>query len=132
MKNILFITHYSNLYGANKSLINLIDGLTKYDIDPYVVIPGEGKIEKSLTERRIKYKILPVPGWISGKPASNYRKRRTIQKLIEASRDYKKIIKDWFIDIIYTNSSVSPIGRLVAFQTGKPHIWHIREFLDLQ
>jgi len=32
-----FITHYSALYGANRSLLNLIDGLRRYDVVPHVV-----------------------------------------------------------------------------------------------
>jgi hypothetical protein len=37
---IVFFTHYSELYGANKSLINLIEGLISlYTIQPLVVIP---------------------------------------------------------------------------------------------
>lgn len=34
----------------------------------------------------------------------------------------------WKADIIYTNSSVTPVGALVAFLLRKPHIWHVREF----
>jgi len=41
------------------------------------------------------------------------------------------LIDDWDIDLIYTNSSVIGLGRLAAIIKGLPHIWHIREFGDL-
>jgi len=34
---VVFITHYPALYGANRSLLNLIDGLTKYKVEPFVI-----------------------------------------------------------------------------------------------
>jgi glycosyltransferase involved in cell wall biosynthesis len=39
-----------------------------------------------------------------------------------------KRIKEFNIDIIHTNSSVSNIGGLISKLTGIPHVWHIREF----
>ena len=129
--NILFISHYSNLYGANRSLIDLIDGLREYNVNPFVVIPNEGKITNLLQARNVPYEIVSVPSWVSGAPISNFRKRRTLIKLVKAVPYYRKIIKEYSIDIVYTNSSVTPIGRLVALLTGKPHIWHIREMLEL-
>lgn len=112
-------------------MLDLIDGLGDYQITPFVVIPSEGEIKQAFVERGISYKILPVPYWVSFRPTSFYRIRRLISKLCDASKPYKKLIKDLSIDLIYTNSSVSPIGRVVSFLTGKPHVWHLREFLDL-
>lgn len=131
--NILIITHYSNLYGANRSLLDLIDGLKFFDVKSFVIIPEEGIIEESLRTRGVPYKILPVPNWTAPnqKPVSNYRKKRTAKFLLEVSGEYRKLIKNWSIDIIYSNSSVSPIGRIVSHLTHIPHIWHIRELLDL-
>ena len=34
-------------------------------------------------------------------------------------------------DFIYTNTSVIPMGAVVAFLLNKRHVWHIREFVDL-
>lgn len=130
---LLFITHYSNLYGANRSLLDLIDGLKLFDVESFVIIPDNGPIEDSLRSRGVIYKILPVPNWTASnlKPVSNYRKKRTIRLLLEASSEYRKLIKQWSIDTVYSNSSISPVGRTVSYLTHKPHVWHIRELLDL-
>ena len=42
-----------------------------------------------------------------------------------------KIVKDKGIDIIHSNTSVIDIGGLISQYSGVPHIWHLREFGDL-
>jgi len=42
-----------------------------------------------------------------------------------------KILRKINPDIIYTNTSVINIGALIAKKLKKPHIWHIREFGEL-
>ncbi len=39
---VLFITHYAELYGANLSLLNLIEGLDRYGIQSHVISPEQG------------------------------------------------------------------------------------------
>jgi len=58
--------------------------------------------------------------------------RLILNLIILPSLLYK--VKKWKPDVIYTNSSVTPIGILIAIFLRKPHIWHIREFgwLDYQ
>ena len=42
---IVFFTHYTELYGANKSLINLIEGLISiYNVEVLLIAPTSGKI----------------------------------------------------------------------------------------
>lgn len=43
----------------------------------------------------------------------------------------RELIREWKIDLVYTNTSVSPVGRLAAALEGIPHIWHLRELGDL-
>jgi len=37
-------------------------------------------------------------------------------------------LKAWNVDILYSNSSVIPVGAILALRMGKPHVWHLREF----
>ena len=52
--NVVFITHYSALYGANRSLLNLIDGLKEYNVESFVLCPSEGKISCKVQVARCK------------------------------------------------------------------------------
>ena len=58
-------------------------------------------------------------------------KYHVIQDTYTSVKAIRKLAADWKIDIIYTNSSVTPVGRFAALYEHIPHIWHIREFGDL-
>ncbi len=142
---VAFITHYTTLYGANCSLLNLIDGLRKYEVDPYVISPSKGDIVDALQTRNVPVAILPIEYWVAKKPNSSHNllknlrsyirsKREAIDRLHLNVRSLKPLIdklQEWKIDIVHTNSSVIPIGILGAKWLRIPHVWHIREFGDL-
>jgi len=131
---VVFITHYSSLYGANRSLLNLIDGLREYGVKSFVLCPSKGEMTTALKKRDVPFVILPFKGWMSSSILSRIKApaRLILNLIILPSLLYK--VKKWKPDVIYTNSSVTPIGILIAFFLRKPHIWHIREFgwLDYQ
>lgn len=141
---VAFITHCTNLGGANRSLLNLIDGLKSYKIDSYVIAPAEGDITDELQFRKVQFAILPVTYWVSDLNIKGSILKQSFQIIRKSYSPTKSLfssvskvsafanqLKDWNIDVVYTNSSVTPIGALVAQQIHRPHIWHLREFLDL-
>lgn len=56
---VAFLTHCTELYGANLSLLNLIDGLSGYGIRSHVVAPEDGDLLAELTRRGIPAARLP-------------------------------------------------------------------------
>ena len=61
---ILFITHYDNMYGANKALLNLIEGLVNYGgFEPMLVIPGKCDMTSRMDELDVPYIICGVTQW---------------------------------------------------------------------
>lgn len=129
--NILFVTHHDNFQGSSRSLMSLLEGLQDFGVNPFVVNPRESIFTDALRGKGIKYAILPVQWWISRKAFSCKKKiehTRLVQRSVPILR---KLIKEWGIDLVYTNSSVTPIGLLAARRERIPHIWHIREFGDL-
>ena len=142
--NVAFITHYTTLYGANRSLLDLIDGLIPLGVQPFVILPYEGDMMLALHDRGITSLIVPHQWWSSYLPPTEgvcgrikryvRWKRAVFQRLLWnflALPQITKQLKDRNIDIIYTNSSVIPIGAFAAWLIGKPHVWHLREFGDL-
>ncbi len=128
---VLFITHNDGLLGSSRSLLDLLVGLGKYQINPIVVIPKEGLLEKKLIDLGIPIRIISLPWWVSTQThhlkstVSNIREMKTsIHQLVS-------LIKLQSVDLVYTNSSVTPVGRIAALLAGVPHIWHIREFGNL-
>ncbi|MDE6713041.1 MAG: glycosyltransferase family 4 protein [Lachnospiraceae bacterium] len=134
---ILFITHYDNMYGANKALFHLALLLkTKYGEEPVMVVPAEGGMTERLMEAGIQVIIHPITQWqaVYSTPLRFLvkkirRKKRLIQ---EVDSLFQKLCdEDHFgqkPDVIYSNSSVIGTGAMLAEKLRCRHIWHIREF----
>jgi len=135
---VAFFTHYTSLYGANRSMLDLIYGLIPLGVEPLVVVPEEGDIVKVLQEKNIPVLVVPMVWWFE----REYNQRRNIfHVLLRRWYSFRRLIKNlrhlphtadqlkkWGIDLVYSNSSVLPFGAMVARYINKPHVWHLREF----
>lgn len=129
--NILFLTHYDGLLGSSRSLINLLDGLNQFAVKPFAVISKDGTINQELESRHVIYSVIHLSWWVA---TQKWNKQKRISFSNEIKQNLPKIsgiVKDKQIDLLYSNSSVFPIGRIAAKLNEIPHIWHIREFGDL-
>lgn len=128
--NILFVTHYSDMYGANKSLLHLITDLQeRYNIKPIVLMPEEGLFSKELEKRNIQFLIAKFYNWMVV-PNKGIKIKGLIKHILNKKFiiQNKRIIKNLNIDIIHSNSSVCNIGIYLSESLKISHIWHIREF----
>jgi len=126
---IAFFTHYTELYGANLSLVNLIEGLAGYGIRSHVVCPDEGDLLPTLARRGVPTAVIPFEWWVSSKPSL----WGTVTRLVRNVRTLSIItarLREWGTDLVYTNSSVMAIGAMAAARLRLPHVWHLREFGD--
>lgn len=141
VRKILFITHYSALYGANKSLLNLLEGLEKYNINTMLVVPEFGEICEVLEKKNIPYIIQNFNWWCGVLPKLP---KNRFKRIIAIGRNwrlyhnhkknnlkYLKFLKEktanFDPDFIYSNSSVFNFGLLYGKQYNIPHIWYLRE-----
>lgn len=128
---IIFFTHYTLLYGANKSLINLIESFyTKGFKNVLVVTPVKGDLNKILDDKGIPNCIIPF----KNETYFNGQKTSYIKRVM-------KFLYNWFIvinyrkklnvtphTIIHSNTSATLIGAYFSWLLKIPHIWHVREF----
>ena len=129
---ILFITHYSGMYGANQSLCTLILELrNNYNVRPVVLLRNEGPVCNFLRQNSINYHVIHFYWWVNSdqgffQKALNLRKQfrnHFIEKKVE------KIIHNENIDLLYSNSITVNLGAVLHNKLKIPHIWHIRENL---
>jgi glycosyltransferase involved in cell wall biosynthesis len=99
---ISFFTHYTELYGANRSLLDLIDGLAAHGVCAHVICPHPGDLVAELARRRIPFAVLPFEWWVSP--------RRTPRGRAERAEKNAR--------------NLAPIVE----QLVRPHVWHVREF----
>jgi glycosyltransferase involved in cell wall biosynthesis len=138
---VLYLLHTSSLYeGSSKSILNTIIEVKKSGIIPLVFLP-KGK-DQTLCEEferlGIKYKFIPLK-WPTYPPTNSIiNKLGYLPKLINLI--VKKfisvlIIVYWIkiegIDIIHTNTGILSEGFWSSKFARVPHVWHLREFQDL-
>jgi glycosyltransferase involved in cell wall biosynthesis len=127
---VAFFAHTSRLYGASRSLLDLLDGLSEQDLEPRVVCAVEGDLSAALRQRGIPTAVLPLRPWLATRPTRRWRRAalaRLAQNLVGLPALLRQL-RAWRIDLLYTNSSLLPSGALAAALLDKPHVWHLREF----
>lgn len=138
MKILYILNSTLPLGGATKSFLILLDGIIKKGFNPIVVVPDQNGIYEQLREKGIhticiSFREATYP-WtrnihdyllffprIVGRIWLNWR----------AVAGLHKSLKDKGIDIIHSNVSVIDIGYRLSRRLHVPHIYHIREFGDL-
>jgi len=129
---LLFLSHSSELYGAERSLLDLIENLDKDLFNPIAVVPKRGPFQSELGKYGTKVYVVRSPAWL-------YRRRIPLSFLgrmadiliflLPSMIRLMRIINSEEVDIVYSNTIVKFAGALAAFALRKPHVWHIREIL---
>src|SRR5580704_9816194 len=81
---VAFITHYTELYGANLSLLNLIEGLAGYGVRAHVICPDRGDLVGALDRRGVPAAVLPFEWWVAPRGTRSgaaQRFRRNVRNL---------------------------------------------------
>lgn len=123
--HVAFLTHYTELYGANRSLLDLIAGLARYGVVPHVICPEGGELLGELEARNVSTAVIPFEWWVS--PHRSGGTKRLFQN-VRRLRPLTTRLANWGVDMVYSNSSVFAIGALAALDLSLPHVWHAREF----
>ena len=138
MKVVYFIAGGSK-NGSNIAMLNfLLPLIEKGILEPTVIMNKRGDLCEILDENNIKYHIVKYLYAVYPKINSEKDFLQFGLKIIYiisinlwASFLLKKIIKRIKPDIIHTNVSLLQIGYQVANALSIPHVWHIREYMDL-
>jgi glycosyltransferase involved in cell wall biosynthesis len=121
------MTHYAELYGANLSMLNLIEGLGRYGIRSHVIAPEQGNLLPELARRGIPAAVVPFDWWVS----THRTMTGPIARLVRNVRrlgSFAARAGEWGCNLVYSNSSVFAIGAMLAAKLRLPHVWHFREF----
>lgn len=138
-QSILLITHYSSLYGANMSLVNVASELHKNGIDVHVICPEMGDLCELLADKGISCKVIPFETDLlsleGGRFKSILRKYKYYLKHYLSKRKAERRISDYIkenhISLVHTNSIATKVGAIAAYRNDVPHVWHIRECLEV-
>ena len=122
---VTFVTHYAELYGANLSLLALIDGLRPLGVEARVFGPDRGDLIDALTARGVPAAVLPFEWWVSTERSPEDAAGRAYRNLRHL-RAITRQLAEWGTDLVYSNASVFNIGAMMECE----NIAIVRGILD--
>lgn len=143
---ITWITHYTKLYGANRSMLDLILELRATGaVEPSVIAPDEGPLTEALEAAGIPWAVVPMRPWMSERPYMGgphhrfmqfWRHRRAARARAATNRGLMPVLharlRAWNTDIVHLNSAAVPLGRAFNRSVGIPVVRHVRELPERQ
>lgn len=122
---VLLISHSAALYGAQRSLYDLAQGLREQRVEVVATVPEKGPLMDLLQKGRFEVRLLPCRNWVNSRGTYHWARKYLIAQR-QARRASCWIAEERF-DVIHTNSLVTPVGAMAAKRLRLPHIWHVRE-----
>jgi glycosyltransferase involved in cell wall biosynthesis len=118
LKRVLFFSHSPDLYGAERSLLLLLQGIDRDRYDPLLVTPGRGPIEIEAAGIGIPVRRLSREGIRAHRP------------LLGRAAYFPKIrglLKEERPDLVYVNTAAHAAPLFAARSLSLPVILHVRE-----
>ncbi len=127
------VMHSASLGGAERSHIEVVENLIGAGCMVHTILPEPdlGLVELLREVGSSTSLVTNYPWWVVPKnhPAQSEAEHNWQGKLI--SQDVIEAIRAVDPDVVLTQTIVAPQGALSALVLGKPHVWWIREFADL-
>ena len=129
MNNIVFLHSSSELYGSDRSLLNLVKNLDKDKFNITVILPEDGPLVDKINRFDNVEVIINELVVLRRKNLSLSGMSQYFIMLIKSIKFINNLIKEKNIDIVYTNTSVIFAGGISAKLCKVKSIWHIREII---
>jgi glycosyltransferase involved in cell wall biosynthesis len=121
MYNILYLTGSVNLWGARRSLFDLLQNIDRKKFSISVVCGKEGPLTEKLEKEKIDYTIIPLPLW---------RKGKNLPRIPFSLFPLAKLVRKKNIHLIHCNSHwVNPYGVIAGKLTNVKVICHVRDII---
>ena len=127
MNNIVFLHSSSELYGSDRSLLNLVKNLDKDKFNITVILPEDGPLVDKINSFDNVEVIINELAVLRRKNLSLSGMSKYFIELMRSIKFINNLIKEKSIDIVYTNTSVIFVGGISAKICKVKSVWHIRE-----
>lgn len=126
--NILFVSHSSELLGAQQSLLYILKNIDIGRFNPFVICPGKGPLIQEIEKLGFSVEMVPMQWWLFGR-------FNLLKELVKPVFQLYSILKILFlikkddIDLVHINTIVTFEAAVAAKIAKRPCVWHIREIL---
>jgi len=130
---VLFIAHDAGLFGAQRALLTLIEGLDRSAFECHVVSPDDGPFVDAV--RRLNYPVhlrkmirwVPAVRQVEAASGRLGYARKCLTGLRDRSWSIAALIERHGIRVVYTNTVTCVEGAIAARMASIPHVWYITE-----
>lgn len=128
MINILYLHAGSEMYGADKVLLELVTRLDKQIFHPIVVLPSEGVLAVELRKNKVEVHVISYPilrrKYFNIKGIAGY-----ISEYFKATNKIYKLVKNRNISLIHVNTIAVLEGIILKRRLRVPLVWHVHEII---
>mgnify|MGYP000044070612 CR=1 FL=1 len=127
-RNVLFAHQSAELYGSDKVLLSLVEGLKGTAYNPIVLLPMEGPLKFELEKLGIECHVIPLAkvgrGIFSPKGIISL-----LFQLTKGLQEIDRVIDRRNIDVVYSNTLAVLAAAGWARTRKIPHLWHVHELV---
>lgn len=128
---ILSVNNSSDIYGASRCLLRLMRRFVAAGHQVHVVLPADGPLRGLLESEGIQVHLCPRLAVLDRASFSSpVGMLRFLYAMPASSLWLMRVISKHHIDLVHTNTAVLPSPAIAARLSGRPHVWHIREFFS--
>ena len=128
MKSILFLHSSSDLYGASRILLQIVQNTVRQGDHAIVVLSDEGPLAEEIRKSGAELHLFKL-GILRRRYMNPWGVFNRLFYLYKAFHKLQTIIQSKRIDLVYSNGTAVMIGALTCARTKTPHIWHIHEIM---
>lgn len=129
MSIVLFVHQSAQMYGSDKVLLYLVQGLqARGDFQPVVVLPEDGPLHAALTAAGVEVHIAEVAK-ISRSIATPTGLFRLARAMFKGMRALNSIAGSRQVALVHSNTLAVLAGAAWAWVARKRHLWHVHEII---
>ena len=128
-KLIAFFHQSSDMYGSDKILLYLAEGVQQMGGHAVVLLPDTGPLTQELGARGIEFHTLPI--------LKVTRARFSLRGVLDLAREirvampaYDNVFGTRQVDLVHSNTIAVLGGALWARRRRIPHLWHVHEIIE--
>ncbi len=132
-RNILFVHHANDMYGADIGLLHSIRSLDFAKYHPIVILPSDmptGMLSAELDRMGVEYHFAPL-GILRRKYISARSIVPLLMQLVRGSIYVRSLARKRRAALVYVNTIVTVSGAIGGGLARVPVLWHIREIVSM-
>lgn len=126
MPCVLFVHAGAELYGADRILLELIEGISAKGFGIHVVLPGPGPLHAELAKLGVPVYQRSL-GVLRRKYLTPLGLVNRLCRMVTAVGFLRKLILELGVDVVHSNTTAVFSGVIAARLAGVPHVWHVHE-----